>query len=198
MTSKKLLTFKLNIAKIDYNFSMIFIVGLGNPGKKYENNRHNVGFRFVDYINKQIKNDPFDKTQGHPERSRTDEKFKVVKTNVFMNNSGAAALKLLSVYKIKVENLIVVHDDLDIPLGKFHIQFGVGPQLHNGLESIENHLKTKDFWRVRIGVDARDQNRWIHGETYVLKNFLPEEKKSLNEEIFPKIFSQLKLNFKML
>ena len=161
---------------------MLLLVGLGNPGKKYENNRHNVGFRFVDYINKQIKN----------------EKFKVVKTNVFMNNSGAAALKLLSVYKIKIENLIVVHDDLDIPLGKFHIQFAVGPQLHNGLESIENHLKTKNFWRVRIGVDARDQNRWIHGETYVLKNFLPEEKKSLNEEIFPKIFSQLKLNFKML
>jgi len=101
--------------------------------------------------------------------------------------------------KLKIENLIIVHDDLDIPLGKFHIQQGVGPQLHNGLESIEQHLKTKDFLRIRIGVDARVSNKWtcpersrrVDGESYVLKNFLAEEKTRLEKEIFPKLFTQL-------
>ena len=153
---------------------MMLIVGLGNPGPKYQNNRHNVGYMFIDYINKQIKN----------------EKIKIVKTNVFMNNSGIAVNKLVRNLKLEIENLIVIHDDLDIPLGKFHIQFGVGPQLHNGLESIENHLKTKDFWRIRIGVDNRLPDNKILGETYALQNFLSDEKKLLETEIFPKIFSK--------
>jgi len=161
---------------------MMLIVGLGNPGPKYQNNRHNVGYMFIDYINKQIKN----------------EKIKIVKTNVFMNNSGIAVNKLVRNLKLEIENLIVIHDDLDIPLGKFHIQFGVGPQLHNGLESIENHLKTKDFWRIRIGVDNRLPDKKILGETYALQNFLSDEKKLLETEIFPKIFFQFKLNFKMI
>ena len=94
---------------------------------------------------------------------------------------------------IKNENLIIVHDDLDIPFGKFHIQFGVGPQLHNGLDSIEDHLKTKDFLRIRIGVDNRNSEQKIPGETYVLNDFTKEEFINLKEIIFPKIFSQLKL-----
>ena len=103
-----------------------------------------------------------------------------------MNESGIFVKKL----KVKPENLYVVHDDLDIPLGKFHIQFGVGPQLHNGLESIEQHLNTKDFWRIRIGVDNRKSP--ADGETYVLNDFTNEEKSLLEEQIFPKILSQLK------
>ena len=116
----------------------------------------------------------------------------------FMNNSGLVIKKLSKIYHLGSRDLIILHDDLDIPLGKFHIQFGVGPQLHNGLESIENHLKTKDFYRIRIGVDARKPEQKIPGETYALQNFLPNEKKLLETEIFPKIFSQLELNFKML
>lgn len=115
-----------------------------------------------------------------------------------MNNSGLAVKKAINNYQLTINNLIVAHDDLDIPLGKFHIQFAVGPQLHNGLESIENHLKTKDFWRVRIGIDNRLPDKKIPGEAYTLQNFFPEEKKLLAMKIFPKIFSQLKLNFKML
>ncbi|HEX7542506.1 MAG TPA: aminoacyl-tRNA hydrolase [Patescibacteria group bacterium] len=174
---------------------MILIVGLGNPGKKYENNRHNVGYMFIDYL--------VDKLTG----LRVNE-LKIVKTDCFMNQSGKFVKKLVSKLANsqtrQINNLIIIHDDLDIPLGKFHIQFGVGPQLHNGLESIENHLKTKDFYRIRIGVDNREQinetrperSRRIPGETYTLQNFFPEEKKLLETEIFPKIFSQLKLNLK--
>lgn len=201
---------------------MILIVGLGNPGKKYQNNRHNVGFQFVDYLienlkilnpksqipNKfQVLNYKFQKDKyldSEIARLLYDRtRVVLAKPQTFMNNSGLAVKKLATklfppnTYYLTLNSLIIVHDDLDVPLGKFHIQFGVGPQLHNGLESIENHLKTKDFWRVRIGVDNRQQ-KWIDGETYSLQNFLSQEKKLLETEIFPKIFTQLKLNFKML
>ena len=164
---------------------MILIVGLGNPGKKYINNRHNVGHIFIDYLANELT------------RSQINV-LKIVKTDCFMNQSGVFVKKFIENRKLKIENLFVVHDDLDIPLGKFHIQFAVGPQLHNGLESIEDHLHTKDFWRIRIGIDNRLADKRIPGETYALQNFLPDEKKMLVTEIFPKIFLQLKLNLKML
>jgi len=131
-------------------------------------------------------------------RQLNNEMITLAKPNTFMNNSGIAVRKLTDNFKIKNEKLIIVHDDLDIPLGKFHIQFASGPQLHNGLESIEQHLKTKDFYRIRIGVDNRQPNIKIPGETYALQNFLLDEKKVLETEIFPKIFTQMKLDFKML
>ena len=164
---------------------MKIIVGLGNPGQKYKNNRHNVGHMFVDYLNNQSnKSELVD--------------IKIFKTDCFMNMSGSFVKKLFVNWKLKVENLIVAHDDLDIPLGKFHIQVGVGPQLHNGLDSIEESIKNKDFIRIRIGVDARlprseDVNR-INGETYVLQDFTAEEKNLLEKDVFPKIFAQLKIS----
>jgi len=204
---------------------MMLIIGLGNPGKKYINNRHNVGYMFVDYLVSleslrvnEFENDKFSNSQLAKLVINNNELI-LAKPLTFMNNSGIAVGKLVS--KLinspnsqtrQINNLLIIHDDLDIPLGKFHIQFGVGPQLHNGLESIEQHLKTKDFWRIRIGVDNRqpkktylshgrdidNKQKWIDGETYTLQNFLSQEKKLLESEIFPKIFSQLKLNFKML
>lgn len=165
---------------------MILIVGLGNPGTKYQNNRHNVGHMFVDYVLENQKS-----------------KVKIIKTNCFMNVSGVFVKKLVSNYSLvpSPQSLIIIHDDLDIPLGKFHIQFASGPLLHNGLESIEQHLKTKDFWRIRIGVDNRNEtcperSRRIPGEKYALQNFLPEEKKLFESKIFPKIFEQLKRHLK--
>ena len=78
--------------------------------------------------------------------------------------------------KLKIDDLIVAHDDLDIPLGKFKIQKGEGPRLHNGISSIEKALGSKDFWRIRIGVDNRDTAKRIDGETYVLQDFTRGEK----------------------
>jgi PTH1 family peptidyl-tRNA hydrolase len=160
------------------------MVGLGNPGKKYQNNRHNVGQMFVNYLNEKLK--------------IKNEELKIAKTDCFMNVSGVFVKKLTSHYSLSTSHLIIAHDDLDIPLGKFHIQFASGPQLHNGLDSIEQHLKTKDFWRIRIGVDNRSPDKRMAGEKYSLQNFLPKEKRLLENEIFPKIFSQFKLDFKML
>ena len=190
---------------------MLLIVGLGNPGSKYANNRHNVGFQFIDYLASleslrvnEFKNDKLSNSQLAKLVINNNELI-LAKPLIFMNNSGIAVGKLVSKYKNslnsqtrQINNLLIVHDDLDIPLGKFHIQFGVGPQLHNGLESIENHLKTKDFYRIRIGIDNRLPDKKISGETYTLQNFLSEEKKLLEAEIFPKIFVQMKLDFKML
>ena len=164
---------------------MILIVGLGNPGIKYKNNRHNVGHMFAEYL-----------LENQSASWRT--KVKILKTDCFMNVSGIFVNKFIRNLKLETKNLIIIHDDLDIPLGKFHIQFASGPQLHNGLESIEQHLKTKDFWRIRIGVDNRLPDRKIPGETYTLQNFSVDEKKLLETEIFPKIFAQMKLDFKML
>ena len=163
---------------------MKIVVGLGNPGKKYQNNRHNVGHLFIDYLINQLKD------------SRINE-LKIIKTDCFMNESGVFIKKTLHVTRYTLHDLIIVHDDLDIPFGKFHIQLGVGPKLHNGLESIEQHLKTNDFWRIRIGVDARTPQRSVDGETYVLKNFLTEEKIKLEKDIFPKLFLQFQTFLKL-
>lgn len=159
---------------------MILLVGLGNPGKKYQNNRHNVGHLFVDYSVSEL-------------TGLRVNGLKLIKTDCFMNESGIFVKKLTrQLAKPAINNLIIVHDDLDIPLGKFHIQKGVGPKLHNGLESIEQNLKNKDFWRIRIGVDSRTPKNWTNGIDYVLKNFTPEERKNLDREIFPKLLQQLK------
>ena len=160
----------------------MIIIGLGNPGKKYQNNRHNVGHMFIDYLNKlsDQKNKSFN--------------LKTFKTNCFMNESGKEVekiLKKLPVKSYKLQDVFIVHDDLDIPLGKFRIDFGKGPKLHNGLKSIEETLNTKEFWRIRIGIDNRQKTGWIDGEAYVLQDFLKEEKEVLENEVFKKIKEKL-------
>ena len=174
---------------------MILIVGLGNPGSKYQNNRHNAGLQFIDYMVKLLNGHIGEKEYNNITIKQYSNLI-LAKPQTFMNNSGVFVKKISRIYHLASNNLVIVHDDLDIPLGKFHIQFASGPQLHNGLESIEQHLKTKDFWRVRIGVDNRPTDKRIPGETYSLQNFLPDEKKLLETEIFPKIFTQLKFHLK--
>ncbi len=159
----------------------MLIVGLGNPGEKYKNNRHNVGQMFIDYLNN---------------KRRTNE-LKARKTDCFMNQSGDCVKRLIAHGKFKIENLIVVHDDLDIPLGKFKIQKGVGPKLHYGIQSIQQELGTEDFWRIRIGIDNRaalsegsGSNGKINGEAYVLQDFTRDEKQII-EQTFPDIYNKL-------
>ena len=142
---------------------MKLIVGLGNPGQKYKNNRHNVGFMVVDELARHAPGKP----------------WILFKPQKFMNRSGVA-VKNLRVRNL--QDLFVVHDDLDIELGKFKISFGKGPKVHNGLRSIYEQLGTKDFWHVRIGIDNRLKTGFKGtGEEYVLQNFRPEEKKIINK-----------------
>ena len=166
---------------------MKLIVGLGNPGEKYVNNRHNVGFIFVDHLLKtatdKAEGFEYDKyLQAETKEIRINaEQIVLVKPQTYMNKSGIAVRSCIDRYTINMaQDLIIVHDDLDIPLGKFKIQKGSGPKLHNGLESIEKTLRFKDFLRIRIGVDNRDPNNRIDGETYVLQDFLGTEIEILN------------------
>jgi PTH1 family peptidyl-tRNA hydrolase len=145
---------------------MRLIVGLGNPGRKYQNTRHNTGFLVVDQL-----------------KSRISDGFKIFKSDEFMNESGSFVKKLVDRYKIDLNNLYVIHDDLDIRLGEYKIQFGKGPKDHNGILDIEQKLGTKDFWRVRVGVDNRPLDGRPMGEEYVLQNFTEEERKILDKVI---------------
>src|SRR3989338_6398752 len=133
------------------------IIGLGNPGKKYEKTYHNAGFLFIDYLtDSQQPNRPI---------------AKLLKSDVFMNQSGnfvKTAFKKFSVKsgKIKPEELLIAHDDSDIELGKYKISFGRSSAGHKGVESIIKTLKTKNFWRLRIGI----------GKTPNVKNQTPRKK----------------------
>lgn len=157
---------------------MKLIIGLGNPKGKYKNNRHNVGHIFIDGVLQGLTLH----TQG--------ETF--LKTDVFMNDSGKFARKWVNFYKVDGKDLYVVHDDLDIPLGQYKIQFGVGPKVHYGIQSVEKELGTKDFWRIRIGVDNRDPKNRTQGEDYVLQDFTGEEFSRLNN-VFPEVAKDLKI-----
>ncbi len=178
---------------------MTTLIGLGNSEKKYVNNRHNVGYLFIDYLSEQLQKE----TQPQEIKTRENKLYVcrvyddliLCKTRTFMNESGKAVQKVIKNLKLEIRNLLVVHDDLDISLGKFKVQKGVGPKLHNGIKSIEQYLHTKNFWRVRIGVDNRNPDQKINGERYVLQNFLPEERKTL-KNTFQKIKSFLYLKIK--
>lgn len=174
---------------------MKIFIGLGNPEEKYKNNRHNVGKLFIDYVINQLTNWQIKELK---EKNKLIAKIFenndliLAKTETFMNISGQAVKKILKNFDVPSFKLYVIHDDLDIPLGKFKIQFAQGPKLHNGIKSIEETLKTKNFWRIRIGVDARKKENWVEGEKYVLQDFLPEEKEILKTQVFPKIWERIK------
>lgn len=174
---------------------MTIFIGLGNPGLKYQNNRHNVGKMFVDYVINELTclqvNELKEKNQAIVKIYQSNDLI-LAKTETFMNASGSALKRILKTFHVLRSTLYIIHDDLDIPLGKFKIQFGQGPKLHNGIKSIEETLKTKDFWRIRIGVDNRKKENWIDGEIYVLQDFLPEEKEILLSQVFPKIWERIK------
>jgi len=182
---------------------MFVIVGLGNPGVEYQNNRHNAGFMFVDYLydhSEIVKPWKFDKyTQSKISQiifpMSDDRRLTTIlaKPQTFMNKSGDAVKKITLNFKLLTSNLIVCHDDLDLLLSNFKIQKGTGPKVHNGLTSIEEALGFGDFLRVRIGVDNRGDNK-ISGETYVLQNFEKDELTVL-KNAFSEIKTRLLHNF---
>jgi PTH1 family peptidyl-tRNA hydrolase len=153
------------------------IVGLGNPDKKYANTYHNAGFLFLDYLakNQQISN----------------FQFPIIKSEVYMNESGRFVAKVLKKHNVKPENLLIVHDDSDLTLGNYKLSFGQSAAGHHGVESIQTTLKTKNFWRLRIGIRpsaaaalAKGNRRLKAGE-FVLKKISTEHQKLL-KEVFEK------------
>lgn len=165
------------------------IICLGNPGDEYENTRHNAGFLFADYF---IKKNKFEKSEmkekflAEISEGKIDKnKIVVAKPQTFMNNSGKAAALIAKFYKIKPENIIIVHDDSDLVFGHTKNSFNRSSAGHNGVQSILKTLKTEKVWRARIGIQPSARKHISAGEL-VLKKFTPKEKEQL-----PKIFKEL-------
>ena len=159
---------------------MKLIIGLGNPGEKHKNNRHNIGFMVLDKLNDK----GWQKSKsGLLLYSWYQSSVELVKPQTFMNDSGVAVRYALNKHKVRTENLYVVHDDLDLPLGSWKMQFAKGPKDHRGINDIEQKLRTKLFTRIRVGVDRRSSEDRISGEDYVLRDFTKEERDVLDKVI---------------
>jgi PTH1 family peptidyl-tRNA hydrolase len=155
---------------------MLLLVGLGNPGAKYAGNRHNVGFIVADAIQRKYRF-PAWRTRFDGELTEGvigDERVLLLKPMTFMNDSGRAVGYAANFYKIKPKDVIVIHDELDLSLGKVRAKTGGGLAGHNGLRSINQHLGGPDFRRVRIGIDHPGHKDLVHG--HVLSDFSSEER----------------------
>lgn len=167
------------------------MLGLGNPGDQYVNTRHNVGFLATDLLAQQMQGRfaPHKPTAGkgrsllfqavlaQPSPGQLPTKVVVAQPQTFMNNSGQAAAALSSYFAIPASQVIVIHDELDLPYGSQRVKIGGGDNGHNGLRSIRSSLKTGDFYRIRVGI-GRPQGR-IEPIDYVLGNFSQAERNAL-------------------
>lgn len=176
---------------------MKLIIGLGNPGEKYEKTRHNVGFIIIDEIQKKLgfPNFEFNKKfnaliseknidQNNEKKnfikklfSSTQEKIILVKPQTFMNASGQSVRAILDFYKLSYQDIIIINDDLDIIVGKYKLSSDSSARGHNGVQSIIDHLNTQNIKRVKVGVEQSKgrASRQTPGEKFVLENFTPEE-----------------------
>lgn len=165
---------------------MNLIVGLGNPGEEYKQTRHNLGFMVLNCLAEEnrIEDWRFEKKFNAllAETVLDHKKTMLTKPQAFMNNSGQSVAKIADYFKIKPENITVIHDDMDLILGDIKIQIGRSSAGHKGVESIINHLNTKDFKRVRIGI--KPENETIENpENFVIQKFRPEERNIMREAI---------------
>ena len=168
---------------------MRLIVGLGNPGEEYKKTRHNAGFLAVNEIANNF-HFPTSNSKFNAEISQAtlnNEKIFLVKPQTFMNNSGEAIRAIADYYKINTEDIIIIHDDLDIPLGEYKISKNKNSGGHKGVQSIIDYLRTKDFTRIRIGIMT--ENKKIPTEKFVLEEFNKDELEKIN-----KIIKEIVLN----
>lgn len=163
---------------------MKLIVGLGNPGEKYENTRHNVGYLVLDNLLKKL--EKLKQTFWEEEKKFNaltkevvidGEKIVLLKPTTFMNDSGRAVQKYASYFKIDPQDIIILHDELDIPIGKIKIRFGGSSAGHNGVASIMEKLGTDKFLRIRLGIGKESRTQATHDTAdFVLGVFAASEK----------------------
>ena len=161
---------------------MILLVGLGNPTPDSNDNRHNVGFKIIDSINRK-----FGLTKQKPKfkgllttGNISNKKVYAIKPLTFMNNSGICIRELIEYFKIDAEDVIVFHDDLDVDFAKIKVKFGGSSAGHNGIEAIDKFIG-KDYSRVRVGIGKPEKK--IEVSDFVLTNFTDEEKVDLEKVI---------------
>ena len=169
---------------------MILIIGLGNPGKKYELSRHNLGFLVLDSFSRK---NLFEFKSSKKFKSKISKgsfgrkRVILAKPQTFMNNSGKAVKLLTKSHRLDPKNLIIVHDDIDLPLGKLKIVKNRGAAGHKGVQSIINEMKTKNFVRFRLGINPiyKTMKQW-NNETmkkFVLKKFTKKEKEVIKKVV---------------
>ena len=161
---------------------MKLIVGLGNPGKEYENTRHNVGFmtmdRLADVLNVSI---DYAKFKGEYVKMKYHgEDVILLKPMTYMNNSGESVIQVMNYFKIDVSDLLVIYDDMDMPTGKLRLRESGSAGGHNGMKSIIAHVGTQSFKRIRVGIDKHPRIKVID---YVLGRFTKEEQPLIDEGI---------------
>ena len=162
---------------------MKLIVGLGNPGVKYEFTRHNIGFLILDKVAEKLNTDiSKDKFKGKfNKKSYNGEEVVLLKPLTYMNLSGESVLPALKFFKIEVKDILVIHDELDVLFGKIKFKKGGGLAGHNGLKSIAASLSKQEFNRLRVGI-GRPEGR-ISVSDYVLQRFSDEDMAELDDLI---------------
>ena len=164
---------------------MKLIVGLGNPGDEYKNTRHNIGYMFIDYFAEKNKT-VIDKKKFngfYGEINVDGEKVLLLKPLSYMNLSGEVVIKFIKYFKIDIKDVLIIHDDLDLPTGKIRLRESGSSGGHNGIKNITEHLNTENFKRLKIGIS---NNKDIDTKDYVLGKFSSEEKEildNLKEEV---------------
>ncbi|MCL5433234.1 MAG: aminoacyl-tRNA hydrolase [Patescibacteria group bacterium] len=179
---------------------MKLIVGLGNPGEKYQNTRHNLGFMVVEKffqeeqpINKTVWDDSrkfkgdIAQIEWQPKHGDM-EKIILAKPKTYMNNSGLAVSIISQFFKIAPDDIWIVHDEIDLPLGFMKIRKGGASAGHRGVESIINSLGTDKFWRFRLGIGNQDRiktklQKQKHTDEYVLEDFTSSDKRKVKDLI---------------
>lgn len=157
---------------------MKLIVGLGNPGKEYEKTRHNVGFNVIDLYLKENKL-KLDKEKFNGKYTKTTingEDVIFLEPQTFMNNSGESVQAIMKFYKININDILVIQDDLDMEIGKIKLKEKSSSGGHNGIKSIEEHLGTEDYKRLKIGIS---NNKDIDTKDYVLGKFSKDDREIL-------------------
>jgi len=171
---------------------MKLIIALGNPGNKYKNTRHNLGKIILDSylkekyqqqlsLKKKLLANVFETGQG-------SQKIIFANPNQYMNNSGISVKKLFDFYKVDLNDLYIIHDDLDLQLGEYKVQSDRSSAGHNGIKSIIQELGSQNFNRLRLGINNDQQ---IASEDYVLQNFSSSELDIIKKELLPQIFQEL-------
>jgi PTH1 family peptidyl-tRNA hydrolase len=158
------------------------VVGLGNPGKEYAATRHNIGFLFLDYLAEKCRF-TFKGTKWQAETAKDlswGYPVLFVKPQTYMNRSGVAVRAITDFYQVEASKIIVIHDDLDLPLGRIKIMTNRGAGGHNGIRSLIEHLGGNDFVRVRVGIGRPDKAAQV--SDFVLSRFGQEEAPMVLEE----------------
>ncbi|MFA6007220.1 MAG: aminoacyl-tRNA hydrolase [Candidatus Shapirobacteria bacterium] len=159
---------------------MKLFFGLGNPGKDYENTRHNLGQMVIKkYVETHDRASLLNKSKLQSQLCEINKNIFAVSTE-YMNVSGTSVQKAAAFYKISPENIYIIHDDLDLPVGEWKLQFDRGPAGHNGVISTIENLGTQSFWRIRIGIGKPE---FEAVESYVLKPFFGDEKVLISQTI---------------